>query len=255
MILCADRIGAGEHHGRGLFAGPSRSGAGGGGRGLRVYSAAPLFRVSVSYIYKALGRRRASGDVTAHKSGGGPKPKLAAYDKAHLEGLPEMTPVEIWFQDEARIGQKNGQVRQSARRGTRPRQPTDQRYDNAYLFGAICPARGVGAALALPHADADMMQLRLDEIPRGAPSLENVTPAFLHAIVSDLSDGHDSKVDEVLLFELFPNLSNEFADWRKRYKMGAGFDASQCILRASMRGWSYGIKKATYVSFPKGFQD
>jgi transposase len=50
--------------------------------GLRVYSAAPLFRVSVSYIYKALGRRRSTGDVTAHKSGGGPKPKLAAYDEA-----------------------------------------------------------------------------------------------------------------------------------------------------------------------------
>src|ERR1700761_1033716 len=66
----------------------------------------------------------------------------------------------------ARIGQKNGQVRQWARRGTRPRQPAHQRYDNAYLFGAICPARGVGAALALPHADADMMQLHLDEISR-----------------------------------------------------------------------------------------
>ena len=31
-------------------------------------------------------------------------------------------------------------------------------------FGAICPARGVGAALALPYADTDMMQLHLDEI-------------------------------------------------------------------------------------------
>ena len=78
--------------------------------------------------------------------------------------MAETTPVEIWFADEARIGQKNGQVRQWARRGTRPRQPADQRYDNAYLFGAICPARGVGAALALPYADADMMQLHLDEI-------------------------------------------------------------------------------------------
>ena len=45
-----------------------------------------------------------------------------------------------------------------------PVQPADQRYDNAYLFGAICPARGVGAALALPYADTDMMQLHLDEI-------------------------------------------------------------------------------------------
>ena len=55
----------------------------------------------------------------------------------------------MWFQDEARIGQKNGLVRQWARRGTRPRQPADQRYQSAYLFGAICPARGVGAALAM----------------------------------------------------------------------------------------------------------
>ena len=70
------------------------------------------------------------------------------------------------FQDEARIGQKNGQVRQWAKRGTRPRQPADQRYDNAYLFGAICPARGVGAALALPYADTEAMQLHLDEISR-----------------------------------------------------------------------------------------
>jgi transposase len=68
--------------------------------------------------------------------------------------------------DEARIGQKNGRVRQWARRGSRPRQPADQRYENAYLFGAICPARGTGAALALPYADTFAMQLHLDEISR-----------------------------------------------------------------------------------------
>ena len=68
--------------------------------------------------------------------------------------------------DEARIGQKNGLVRQWARRGTRPRQPADQRYESAYLFGAICPARGTGAALALPFADTQAMQLHLDEIAR-----------------------------------------------------------------------------------------
>ena len=59
--------------------------------------------------------------------------------------------MEIWFEDEARIGQKNGQVRQWARRGTRPRQPADQRYDNAYLFGAIStrPRRRGGPRFAL----------------------------------------------------------------------------------------------------------
>ena len=57
-------------------------------------------------------------------------------------------------------------MRQWARRGTRPRQPADQRYESAYLFGAICPARGTGAALALPYADTEAMQLHLNEISR-----------------------------------------------------------------------------------------
>ena len=122
--------------------------------------------------------------------------------------MPETTPVEKWFEDEARIGQKNGLVRQWAKRGTRPRQPADQRYDNAYLFGAICPARGVGAALVLPYADADMMQLHLDEISRnvtaGAHAVllldragwhttgkldmpENITPIFLPSRAPELN--------------------------------------------------------------------
>ena len=48
-------------------------------------------------------------------------------------------PIEIWFQDEARIGQKNKITRRWARRGTRPAAPHDQRTRSAYLFGAICP--------------------------------------------------------------------------------------------------------------------
>jgi hypothetical protein len=73
---------------------------------------------------------------------------------------------EASCKDEARIGQKNGLVRQWARRGSRPRQPADQRYESAYLFGAICPARGTGAALAMPFADTGAMQSHLDEIAR-----------------------------------------------------------------------------------------
>jgi transposase len=34
------------------------------------------------------------------------------------------------------------------------------------LFGAICPARGTGAALTRPYADTEAMQLHLDEISR-----------------------------------------------------------------------------------------
>ena len=66
--------------------------------------------------------------------------------------MPPGTPVEIWFQDEARVGQKNGLVYQWARKGSRPTQPKDQRYASAYIFGAVCPARDEGAALVLPRA-------------------------------------------------------------------------------------------------------
>ena len=106
---------------------------------------------------------------------------------AHLAELPKGTPVEIWFQDEARIGQKNGIVRQWARRGTRPRQPADQRYKSAYLFGAICPARGNGAALALPFADTEAMQLHLDEISR------HVAPGAHAVLLLDRAGWHTTR--------------------------------------------------------------
>ena len=67
--------------------------------------------------------------------------------------------IEVWFQDEARVGQKNGITRRWARRGTRPSAPHDQRTASAYLFGAICPKEGKAAALVLPYCDTAAMSL------------------------------------------------------------------------------------------------
>src|SRR5882762_117702 len=63
-----------------------------------------------------------------------------------------------------RVGQKNGLVYQWAKKGSRPRQPKDQRYENAYLFGAVCPGRNTGIAVIMPHADTEAMQKHVDEI-------------------------------------------------------------------------------------------
>ena len=78
--------------------------------------------------------------------------------------LPPGTPIELWWQDEARIGQKNKITRRWVKRGTRPSAPTDQRTRSAYIFGAICPARGTGAALVLPKCNTEAMNLHLKEI-------------------------------------------------------------------------------------------
>lgn len=51
-----------------------------------------------------------------------------------------------------------------AERGSRPPAPRDQRHRWAYIFGAVCPARGVGAALVLPYANTHAMNLHLREI-------------------------------------------------------------------------------------------
>jgi DDE superfamily endonuclease len=73
-------------------------------------------------------------------------------------------PIELWWQDEARIGQQGSLTRIWATRGSRPTAPRDQRYQSAYLFGAVCPERGVGAGLVLPRANVHAMNLHLQEI-------------------------------------------------------------------------------------------
>ena len=59
------------------------------------------------------------------------------------------TPIEVWCQDEMRVGQKNKLTYRWARKGQRPRAAHDQRTQSTYLFGAVCPERGAGAALVL----------------------------------------------------------------------------------------------------------
>ena len=66
--------------------------------------------------------------------------------------------IEIWFADEARIGQKNKLTRRWARRGTRPSAPQDQRTASTYIFGADLPGRGQGR-----RAGPALLQHRGDE--------------------------------------------------------------------------------------------
>src|SRR5829696_4265524 len=72
--------------------------------------------------------------------------------------------IEIWFCDEARVGQKNKITRRWAKRGTRPSAPSDQRTQSAYIFGAICPAKGKAAGLVLPRCSTQAMALHLQEV-------------------------------------------------------------------------------------------
>ena len=96
------------------------------------------------------------------------------------------TPVEVWFADEARVGQQGTLTRVWAKRGSRPRAPRDRRYTSAWLFGAVCPDRRTGAAVVMPEVNTDAMEAHLAEISR------NVSPGAHAVLVLDGAGWHSS---------------------------------------------------------------
>jgi transposase len=83
---------------------------------------------------------------------------------------PEATRIELWFEDEARIGQKGRVTHVWYQKGVRPRGRREHRFASAHLFGAVCPARDAGVALVLPGADTAAMNLMLAELARAVPN-------------------------------------------------------------------------------------
>jgi hypothetical protein len=86
-----------------------------------------------------------------------------------------------------RVGQKNKLTYRWARKGSRPRAIHDQRTQSTYLFGAVCPERGAGAALVLPACNTEAMQLHLDEIAT------KVTPGAHAVLILDQAGWHGAK--------------------------------------------------------------
>jgi transposase len=145
---------------------------------------------TVGRVLKALGfcklsarpRHHAQNELALEHFKKSLPPELAAVRAT----LPAGTPIELWWQDEARIGQKNKITRRWARRGSRPSAPHDQRTQSAYIFGAICPKRGIGAGLVLPRCNTQAMQWHLDEIAT------QVTPGAHAVILLDRAGWHIS---------------------------------------------------------------
>ena len=151
-------------------------------------------------------------------------------------------PLEIWFQDEARIGQQGTLTRIWARRGTRPRAPRDTRYQWAYLFGAVCPARGVAAGLVLPVVSTAAMNAHLAEISRSVAS-------GAHAmLILDGAGWHGAKAlvvpDNLSLLTLPPYspelnpVENVWQYLRANWLAISVFDSYDAIVDACCTAWN-----------------
>jgi hypothetical protein len=94
---------------------------------------------------------------------------------------------ELSCKDEMRVGQKNKLTYRWARKGSRPRAIHDQRTQSTYLFGAVCPELGTGAALVLPACNTEAMQLHLDEIAT------KISPGAHAILILDQAGWHGAK--------------------------------------------------------------
>jgi len=162
-------------------------------------------------------------------------------------------PVELWWQDEARVGQHGSLTYVWADKGSRPRAPRDQRYAWAWLFGAVCPARGVGAALVLPCVNIEAMNLHLAEIAT------HVTPGAHAVMTLDGAGWHTAgdklKVpDNISLLALPPYspelnpVENIWQYLRQNHLANRVFDTYDAIVEACCEAWNALIAQPTRIT-------
>jgi transposase len=105
-----------------------------------------------------------------------PRPRHPKGDPARQEAFKKSCPeavaevasarpgerVEVWFEDEARFGQKGTLTGVWAERGSRPTAPKQTAYANLQVLTAVCPATGRTEGLVAPRLNAGVVQAFLD---------------------------------------------------------------------------------------------
>jgi transposase len=154
------------------------------------------------------------------------------------------TPIEIWFQDEARVGQKGTHAYIWAPIGSRPPMVRDNRHDSAYIFGAICPDRAVGAAIIMPTVNTEAMNEHLKEISA------QVAPGAHAVLVLDGAGWHQkgSRLlvpDNITLLSLPPYapelnpMENVWAYLRNNKLCALVWDSYEAIVSACKSAWNF----------------
>ena len=141
------------------------------------------------------------------------------------------------------MGQQGTLTRVWAERGTRPRASRDTRYKWAYIFGAVCPARGATAALVMPFANTETMNAHLVEI-------SSTVAAGAHAIlVMDGAGWHGAKAlrlpDNITIVTLPPYapelnpVENVWAYLRANRLAISVFDSYEDIVDRCCDAWTF----------------
>lgn len=95
--------------------------------------------------------------------------------------------IELWFQDEARVGQKGRVCHRWWLKGQRPPGLCDNRFEWVYIFAALCPATGADVALVMPEVSTTAMNLFLAEVSK------TLAPDVHAVMVLDQAGWHTAK--------------------------------------------------------------
>lgn len=121
--------------------------------GMGAYAAAAVFRVSVSWIYKACARRRSTGETTARAQRNHVPPKLAAQSEAirrKVAAEPDITLAELraWLTSEHQVSISHAGMWKTLARLelTRKKRPSTPLNRNA----PTSPRRALSGATASP---------------------------------------------------------------------------------------------------------
>jgi hypothetical protein len=123
----------------------------------------------------------------------------------------------------------------------------DNRHDSAYLFGAICPARAVGAAIIMPAVNAEAMNEHLQEIST------QVAPGAQAVLICDRAGWHQtggrlSVPSNITLLPLPPyspelNPMENVWDYLRQNKLCARvWNSYDAIIEACSQAWDFLIK-------------
>jgi transposase len=150
--------------------------------------------------------------------------------------------VDVWFQDEARVGQQGTVTRLWAIKGTRPRVVRQQQFKYTYIFGAVCPARDEAVGLIMPYANSKTMEIHLEHISMKIP------PERHAVIVLDQAGWHTSgkikKADNITLVSLpaaSPELNPTEQVWRQLREDSLGnrcFKDEEDLVQSCCNAWN-----------------
>ena len=155
--------------------------------------------------------------------------------------VPADKTIRVWFQDEAKIGEKNNRAKIWSRVGERPIVPADMGYQVGFLMGAICPELGQAVGLIMPVANTVTTQMLLECISA------EITDQEHGVIIMDRATWHTTKklkipanMTIIFLPPYCPELNPIEQVWdflRKNYLSNRIYNTWDALEEAIWRAW------------------